>query len=227
MAQRQGLQCHVFGEGQLHVFVFGTGAVCKPRLSAELQSRWRRVCYPFRGELIIVSTHSNQFMSYGQGGISFKVIKDIEIGEEITAFYGEDYFGDGNSECLCATCGRNGRGGYRNEAENVPPDQFQNSGTRAPRMQRLGKPKEGELDVVGTFRKLLKGADQNSAERVCIDCKTGIDPNERSRTPGEPPKCYRCIRHMAIFQQVWPNRKPGMGDCAARVGRKLLRLTFL
>ncbi|KAI9011739.1 hypothetical protein DFJ74DRAFT_684471 [Hyaloraphidium curvatum] len=151
-----------------------------------------------------------KFMAHGQGGIMFKVIKDIEIGEEITAFYGEDYFGDGNSECLCATCGRNGRGGYRNEAENIAQDNFQLSTARPARMQRLGKPKEGELDVAGTFRKLLRQGDENSADqRLCLDCKTPISIHERTPVNGEEvTKCFRCIRHMAIFQQTWPHRKP-------------------
>ncbi|KAJ3176542.1 Histone-lysine N-methyltransferase set9 [Geranomyces variabilis] len=44
--------------------------------------------------------------------ISFKVKKHIELGEEITTFYGESYFGENNKECLCATCERLSRGGF-------------------------------------------------------------------------------------------------------------------
>lgn len=36
--------------------------------------------------------------------ISVRAVCNIEAGEEITVFYSDDYFGDGNSECLCATC---------------------------------------------------------------------------------------------------------------------------
>ncbi|KAJ3162966.1 Histone-lysine N-methyltransferase set9 [Geranomyces variabilis] len=44
--------------------------------------------------------------------ISFKVKKRIELGEELTTFYGESYFGEDNKECLCATCERLSRGGF-------------------------------------------------------------------------------------------------------------------
>lgn len=38
--------------------------------------------------------------------ICFKVIKDIKVGDEITTFYGDNYFGEDNKECLCETCER-------------------------------------------------------------------------------------------------------------------------
>ncbi|KAK7053347.1 histone lysine methyltransferase Set9 [Paramarasmius palmivorus] len=44
--------------------------------------------------------------------ITFRVIKPISIGEEITAHYGDGYFGKKNRHCLCETCEKNGRGGY-------------------------------------------------------------------------------------------------------------------
>lgn len=44
--------------------------------------------------------------------ITFRVIKPIGVGEEVTAHYGDGYFGRKNRHCLCATCEKNGRGGY-------------------------------------------------------------------------------------------------------------------
>ncbi|KAI9442207.1 hypothetical protein H4582DRAFT_1809342 [Lactarius indigo] len=44
--------------------------------------------------------------------ITFRVIKPVAVGEEVTAHYGDGYFGRGNRDCLCETCERRGVGGY-------------------------------------------------------------------------------------------------------------------
>ncbi|KAG0030604.1 Histone-lysine N-methyltransferase set9 [Podila clonocystis] len=46
------------------------------------------------------------FMPVGADVICFKALKPIEVNEEITTYYGDNYFGVGNQECLCATCER-------------------------------------------------------------------------------------------------------------------------
>jgi histone-lysine N-methyltransferase SUV420H len=40
----------------------------------------------------------------GYDGMQIVAVKPIEVGEEITVSYGEDYFGEDNEECLCQTC---------------------------------------------------------------------------------------------------------------------------
>ncbi|KAI9478340.1 MAG: hypothetical protein EXX96DRAFT_570464, partial [Benjaminiella poitrasii] len=45
-----------------------------------------------------------KFISLGQNSITFKVIKDIKFGQEITVYYGKHYFGENNCECKCSTC---------------------------------------------------------------------------------------------------------------------------
>ncbi|GBE81328.1 predicted protein [Sparassis crispa] len=50
--------------------------------------------------------------------ITFRVLKPIAVGEEVTAHYGDGYFGRKNRHCLCETCERNGRGGYGPDASD-------------------------------------------------------------------------------------------------------------
>ncbi|KAK7005611.1 hypothetical protein R3P38DRAFT_3038548 [Favolaschia claudopus] len=54
--------------------------------------------------------------------ITFRVLRPIAIGEEITAHYGDGYFGRKNRHCLCETCEKRGRGGYApDHTDDDPP----------------------------------------------------------------------------------------------------------
>ncbi|KAH8555910.1 hypothetical protein BGW37DRAFT_152291 [Umbelopsis sp. PMI_123] len=53
-----------------------------------------------------------KFIASGQNGITFKLVKDVKCGEELTTFYGTHYFGENNCECRCVTCERNGQGAF-------------------------------------------------------------------------------------------------------------------
>ncbi|KAJ3934009.1 MAG: hypothetical protein NXY57DRAFT_996312 [Lentinula lateritia] len=56
--------------------------------------------------------------------ITFRVLRPISIGEEITAHYGDCYFGRKNRHCLCETCEKKGRGGYAPDHtdDEIPSD---------------------------------------------------------------------------------------------------------
>lgn len=58
----------------------------------------------------------------GNDGMQIIAARDIELGEEITVSYGEDYFGIDNCECLCETCERLVRNGW-SPALSVPAGQ--------------------------------------------------------------------------------------------------------
>ncbi|KAE8447963.1 hypothetical protein EG329_010035 [Mollisiaceae sp. DMI_Dod_QoI] len=47
---------------------------------------------------------SARLMTTGTNGMEIIAVRDIEIGDEITVSYGENYFGEDNCECLCQTC---------------------------------------------------------------------------------------------------------------------------
>ncbi|KAF7361799.1 hypothetical protein MVEN_00524100 [Mycena venus] len=53
--------------------------------------------------------------------ITFRVLRPISIGEEITAHYGDGYFGRKNRHCLCETCEKRGRGGYAPDHTDEDP----------------------------------------------------------------------------------------------------------
>ncbi|RMD44076.1 hypothetical protein DV735_g1066, partial [Chaetothyriales sp. CBS 134920] len=48
-------------------------------------------------------------------------VKNIEVGEEITVSYGDNYFGPNNAECLCHTCELEERNGWTSPAAAAQP----------------------------------------------------------------------------------------------------------
>ena len=53
-----------------------------------------------------------RLVTRGSDGMQVYAVRNIRVGEEITVNYGENYFGDGNCECLCGTCESEGRNGW-------------------------------------------------------------------------------------------------------------------
>ena len=50
--------------------------------------------------------------SRGSEGMLVIAVRDIEVGDEINVHYGDNYFGEDNCECLCASCEKYGQGAW-------------------------------------------------------------------------------------------------------------------
>lgn len=103
-----------------------------------------------------------------------KVLRDIESGEEITCFYGEDFFGDENCLCECDTCEVLMKGAFAksSEAQNTQPSRYCLRDTD----KRLNKKKKHE----------------KNSQMLLASMK------RRSKSPGDDPDRYslvQCIKN--------------------------------
>ena len=60
-----------------------------------------------------------RLVTRGSDGMQVYAVRNIRVGEEITVNYGENYFGEGNCECLCGTCESEGRNGWPGSNSSV------------------------------------------------------------------------------------------------------------
>lgn len=60
-----------------------------------------------------------RLMITGQAGIEIVATRNIDIGDEITVSYADNYFGEDNCECLCKTCEGNVANGWAQGGEGA------------------------------------------------------------------------------------------------------------
>ncbi|CAO3587435.1 unnamed protein product [Absidia cylindrospora] len=104
-----------------------------------------------------------RFIGLGPNGITFKVLRRIEIGEELTVFYGSHYFGTNNCECRCLTCETNDRG-YFTPVENecqIPPEQENTTNQRRSGRKKKSRAYEEYVLLQGDRRRKLSTAMDN------------------------------------------------------------------
>jgi histone-lysine N-methyltransferase SUV420H len=104
----------------------------------------------------------------GNDGMQIIAARDIELGEEITVSYGEDYFGIDNCECLCETCERAVRNGW-SPSVSVPASQV-STPVRDIDSNRSPHPK---TQVLASETVQLTGTDTHLATEIITISETG------------------------------------------------------
>ena len=142
--------------------------------------------------------------------LSIRCIRPIRCDEEITTFYGENYFDLGNRECMCATCERLQRGYFG--ADAPPP-------TRADTPHTETEAPAGRVLRSRAARDAVNHAPEAPADMIapqvdpdalgplceCLTCDAHFSAPEKWWTPDE---CPRCERHYKLFKADWPSRRP-------------------
>ncbi|WFD35618.1 [histone H3]-lysine(4) N-trimethyltransferase [Malassezia cuniculi] len=127
--------------------------------------------------------------------IAIRAIRPIMQGDEITVYYGDNYFEPGNSECMCATCERRGAGIF---AASKPTDeQAPEANTDGPRRTRSHARASSPPPLP------LAAPPGAGPQCTCTTCDSRFWAPEKWWTPDE---CPRCERHYKIFKCDWPKR---------------------
>ncbi|PKI83333.1 [histone H3]-lysine(4) N-trimethyltransferase [Malassezia vespertilionis] len=133
--------------------------------------------------------------------ISIQIIRPVRKNEEITTYYGDNYFEPGNKECMCATCERLGRNFYAQSAPHETPAAQPDARLLRSVAHHAPPRNVPEHDRIA----IQLDPDAQGAEVLCITCNARFRAPERWWTPDE---CMRCERHYKLYQRDWPNRTP-------------------
>ncbi|KAL8854978.1 MAG: hypothetical protein Q9221_000174 [Calogaya cf. arnoldii] len=173
-----------------------------------------------------------RLVTCGSEGMQIVAAREIGVGEEITVTYGDNYFGEGNCECLCLTCEKTGCGAWAGPATHgyeTPPltDEVEGSGLYALRSStrkrsRLSEMSESRSSTVEnqsprTIRKSKASANQSTS---VDEPSGGLRKSGRKRTRMEeeplstgseanekfPPKRLKSTSK-AMASQARPSRK--------------------
>lgn len=126
--------------------------------------------------------------------ITIRCIRPISQGDEITVYYGDNYFEPGNSECMCATCEWRGTGIFASEQEErAEPEKADNCSQRTRSHSRVASPP------------LMAVTPPPGAGPAC-ECATCHAPFWAPEKWWTPDECPRCERHYKIFKHDWPRR---------------------
>ena len=165
----------------------------------------------------------------GNDGMQVVAVKNIDVGEELTVSYGNDYFGPDNVDCLCHTCEVLERNGWTARAA---------SGLSRTATPVSEEPLPEDLPEVpparrkrGRPRKNVESAPEAASECERIQKKRNYDSDnnsEISTSPGPANKKRKYGPSPSKLQQSWTppsSTTSEIGDGAAQIGREDALLT--
>jgi hypothetical protein len=150
--------------------------------------------------------------------VGFVATRDIRRGEEITTFYGRDYFGENNELCLCRTCEGRGKGGFATTVEK----EERVSGLLLRNKKIISTTDEGDIptppatvDESATSTPLPSIPPTDTVSDVSSKhytiraaCTVCHEPFSSSDQWYITIACNRCTRHAAIYELRYPHRVP-------------------
>jgi histone-lysine N-methyltransferase SUV420H len=84
------------------------------------------------------------FIATGRNTACVKVLRDMSIGDEVTCYYGPNFFGSNNDECECVTCEKRKTGAFKQTEVSLKPHYSLRHTEK--RLKRIKIESTGELD---------------------------------------------------------------------------------
>lgn len=143
--------------------------------------------------------------------LSIRCIRPIKRNEEITTYYGDNYFEWGNKECMCATCEQHQRGFFTCAAEpaldeSAGPETPSDESSRTLRSHTANAAREQtSIPLATDLIAYQLDPEATGPQCECLTCHAPFRAPEKWWVPDE---CGRCERHYKLYKCDWPDRHP-------------------
>ena len=146
-----------------------------------------------------------RLVTRGSEGMQVVAVKDIQVDEEITVTYGDNYFGEGNCECLCSTCEREGRNGWQAHDKSM-----QSSGISTP----LGEP-DNQTPGPYSFRRSRRSG------QPPVFSPSSMTPETDEGNPKKTRKLWQEKSNSILITYVTESRSPAPSPVVEKYGSTL------